>query len=74
MKTIIWLFFIFFITYYLVNVSAQNKPITWEVKAGVNFSNSSTTVGEVSYELNEKGTKTGFQICNFCRSLFSLWY
>lgn len=62
MKTIIWIFFISFITCHSVNVSSQNKPITWGVKVGVNFSNSSTTVGEVSYELNEKNTKTGFQL------------
>lgn len=60
MRTITYLFFILFTSCYLVNVSAQTRPITLGVRAGVNFSNSSTTIDEQSYELNGKDGKTGF--------------
>lgn len=61
MKRKFYLFLILMMSGYTINVSAQNKPVTFGIKAGVNLSNASTKLDDESFGLNGKDSKTGFQ-------------
>lgn len=62
MKTITYLFLCALILSPFANTSAQSKSVTFGIRAGVNFSKSSTTVDDISYGLNGKDAKTGIQL------------
>lgn len=62
MKITTYLFFCILILCPLIDISAQSKPVTFGLRAGANFSTSSTTIDDASYGLNGKDIKTGFQL------------
>lgn len=63
MKPRISLLLLFTLIFFLpTGLSAQNKPVTFGIKAGMNWSNSSISVDDGFDDLSSKHTKKGFQL------------